>query len=142
MATGVKDGIVVFLLDAIEAQCPVQLSVGVDILLKPTGEVGLKVRLVALGIERRTSALGRRQGDLNAGILEDILRRRQFLEPETSLATRVAELVVRGKNHQDFHDALRSLAVKSDPRCCWASPECCGQGYAASSRPTTSWLWF
>ena len=142
MATGVKDGIVVFLLDAIEAHRLVQLGVSGGILLEPTGEVGLKVRLVALGIERRTSALGRCEGDLGPSILEDIVRRRQFLEPETSLATCVAELVVGGKNHQDFHDALRSLAVKSDPRCCWASPECCGQGYAASSRPTTSWLWF
>ena len=77
MATGVKDGIVVFLLDAIEARRPVQLSVGVGVLFEPPGDVGLEVRLVALGIERRPAALGRSEGDLGAGVLEDIVRRRQ-----------------------------------------------------------------
>jgi Iron/manganese superoxide dismutases, alpha-hairpin domain len=40
------------------------------ILLEPTGDVGQKARLVALGIERRAPALGRCEGDLGAGILE------------------------------------------------------------------------
>jgi hypothetical protein len=111
MATGVEDGIVVFLLDAIEARRPVELSVGVGVLLEPPGDVGLEVRLVALGIERRATALGRREGELGAGILEHIVRRGEFLEPEAGLATRVAELVVRSKNHQDFHNALLSLVV-------------------------------
>jgi hypothetical protein len=48
---------------------------------------------------------------LDAGILEDIVRRREFLQPEACLAPRVAELVVRGKNHQDFHQGLLSLVV-------------------------------
>jgi hypothetical protein len=50
------------------------------------------------GIERWAPALGRCEGDLGAGILEDIVRRRQFLQPEAGLAPRVAELVVGGKN--------------------------------------------
>src|SRR5208282_3263587 len=50
MTTGVEDGIVVFLLDAIEAHRPAELGVGVGILLKPTGDVGLEARLVALGL--------------------------------------------------------------------------------------------
>ena len=112
MATGVEDGIVVFLLDAIEAHRLVQLGVGGGVLFEPTGEVGLEVRLVALGIERRAPALGGSEGDLDARILEDIVRRRQFLEPEAGLAAGVAELVVGGENHQDFHDALRSLVVE------------------------------
>jgi hypothetical protein len=58
MTNGVEDGIVVFLVDAIEARRPVELGVGVGILLEPTGDVGLKARLVALGIERRAPALG------------------------------------------------------------------------------------
>jgi hypothetical protein len=93
------------------SQRPVELGVGVSILLEPAGDVGLEVRLVALGIKRRTPALGRCEGDLDAGILEDIVRRRHFLQPEACLAPRVAELVVRGKNHQDFHQALLSLVV-------------------------------
>jgi hypothetical protein len=119
MAAGVEDGVVIFLLDAIEAHRPAKLGFGVGVLFEPTGDVGLEVRLVALGIERRPAALGGSEGDLGAGVLEDIVRRRQFLQPETSLATCVAELVVRGKNHQDFHDALRFLVVEEcDPRCC------------------------
>ena len=97
MTTGVEDGIVVFLLDAIVARRPVELGVGVGILLEPTGDVGLEARLVALWIERRARALGRCKGDLGAGIFEDIVRCRQFLQPEAGLAPRVAELVVGGK---------------------------------------------
>jgi hypothetical protein len=123
MTTGVEDGIVVFLLDAIEARRPVELGVGVGILLEPTGDVGLEGRLVALGIERRAPALGRCKGDLGAGIFEDILRRCQFLQPEASLPSRIAELVVGGKNHQDFHDALLSLVVEE-----WPALLCCRPG--------------
>ena len=93
MTTGVEDGIVVFLVDAIEARRPVELGVGVGILLEPTGDVGLKARLGALGIERRAPALGRCEGDLGAGILEDIatlwapplveLEARRFLVPNS-----------------------------------------------------------
>src|SRR5580693_5830588 len=59
----------------------------------------------------RAPALGRCEGDLGAGIFEDIVRRRQFLQPEAGLAPRAAELVVGGKNHQDFQDVLLSLIV-------------------------------
>ena len=102
MATGVEDGVVIVLLDAIEAHRPVELSVGAGVLFEPPGDVGLEARLVALGIERRAPALRRCEGDLGAGILEDIVRRRQFLEPEAGLAARIAELIVRSKNHQDL----------------------------------------
>src|SRR5271170_7421234 len=98
MTTGVEHSIVVFLRDAIEARRPVELGVSVGILLEPTGDGGLRARLAALGVERRAPALGRCEGDPGAGILEDIVGRRQFLQPETGLAPRVAELVVGGKN--------------------------------------------
>ena len=97
MTTWIKDGIVVFLLYAIEALRPVELGVGVGILFEPTGDVGPEARLVAFGIERRAPAFGRCEGDLGAGIFEDIVRCRQFLQPEAGLAPRVAELVVGGK---------------------------------------------
>jgi hypothetical protein len=86
MATGIEDGVVVLLLDAIGACRPVELRVGVCILLEPAGDVGLETRLVALGIERRAPAFGRCNGNLSAGILEDIIWRRQFLQPEAGLA--------------------------------------------------------
>jgi hypothetical protein len=74
------------LLDAIEARRPVQLSVGGGVLFEPSCDVGLEVWLVALGIERRVTALGRCEGDLGPGILENIVRRREFLQPEAGLA--------------------------------------------------------
>jgi hypothetical protein len=86
MAAGVEDGIVVFLLDAIEAYRPVQLRIGVGVLLEPPCDVGLEVRLIALGIERRAAALGRCEGDLGPSILENIVRRSEFLQPEAGLA--------------------------------------------------------
>ena len=106
MATGIEDSVVVFLLDAIEAQRLVELSVGLGVLFEPPGDVRLEVRLVALGIERRAAALRRCEGDLGAGILENVVGRGEFLQPEAGFATRVAELVVRSQNHQDFHKAL------------------------------------
>jgi hypothetical protein len=46
------------------------VAVGVGVLFEPPGDVGLEVRLVALGIERRSTALGRCEGDLRPGVLE------------------------------------------------------------------------
>ena len=85
MAAGVEHGIVVLLLHAIEAQRLVELGVGVGVLLEPAGDVGLEARLVALGIERRVPALGGSEGDLSAGVLEHIVRRRQFLSQKPVL---------------------------------------------------------
>src|SRR5262249_43620272 len=59
------------------------------------------------GVERWVTALGGGQGDLGAGIFEHVVRRGEFLQPEAGLTASVAELVVGGQNHQDFHNALR-----------------------------------
>ena len=61
---------------------------------------------VALRIERRLAALGRGKHDLGAGFLERVVGGGELLEPEARLAARVAELVVRGQNHQDLHKLL------------------------------------
>jgi hypothetical protein len=58
VAARIEDGIEVFLLDAIETHRLVELGFGCGILLEPTRDVGLEVRLVALGIERRRPPLG------------------------------------------------------------------------------------
>ena len=57
MAAWIEDGIEVFLFNAIEAQRLIELSFGIGILLEATSDVGLEVRILALGIERRTTAL-------------------------------------------------------------------------------------
>jgi hypothetical protein len=98
MPTGIEDGVVVFLLDPVEAHRPVELGFSVGILFEPTGDVGLEARLVALGIEWRAAALRRCEGNLGARILEDVVRRGELLQPEAGLAPGLAELVVGGQS--------------------------------------------
>src|SRR5262245_19122446 len=111
MAARIEDGVVVFLSDAVETQRLVELSFGVRVLLEPARDVGLKAGVLALGIERRASALGRCEGDLGASIFEHVVRRGHLLQPEASLTAGVAELVVGGQNHQDFYHALLCSGV-------------------------------
>ena len=110
MAAGVEDGIVIFLFDAIEANRRGELCIRGHISFKAAGKVGLKFRFVAFRIERRLTAFRRGEHDLGAGVLKHEIRRRQFLEPEAGLSAGVAELVVRGENHQDLHDEVLSVA--------------------------------
>src|SRR5215470_13468094 len=108
MATRIEDCVAVFLLQALETHRFAELCVGV--LLETTGDVGLEAGVFALGIKRWATALGGGQGDLGASILEHVVRRGEFLQPEAGLATSVAELVVGGQNHQDFHHAPLCMA--------------------------------
>src|SRR5215475_3423723 len=106
VAARIEDGVVVLLFHAIEAHRPIELALRVRVLLEATGDVRLEARILALGIERRTTALGRSQSDLRARVLKFIVGRGQLLQPEPGLAAGVAELVVGGQNHQDFHGRL------------------------------------
>src|SRR6516225_6836045 len=108
MTTGVEDGIVVFLLNAIEANRCREPRLCVSIGFEPMRKVGLEVWLIALRIERRLAALRRGQHDLGAGFLERVVGGGELLEPEAGLTAGVAELVVRGQNHQDLHKLLLS----------------------------------
>src|SRR5262249_44454844 len=92
----------------------VELSFGIGVLLEATGDVGLKAGVLALGIERRAAALGRNEGDLGAGGLEHVVWRSQLLHPETSLAAPIAELVVRGQTHHDFHAGTFACSRRSE----------------------------
>ncbi len=57
MAAGIEDRIEVFLPDAVEAHGFVELSFRCGIAFKPECEVGPELRFVALGVERRATAL-------------------------------------------------------------------------------------
>ena len=109
MSAGVEHGVVVVLLDTFEAHRVAEPAFGVGILFEPARDISLEHRLVTFWIQWRTSALGRCKGDLGAGVLEHVIRRGHFLQPEAGLAARVAELVMRGKNHQDPHSVFLSL---------------------------------
>src|ERR1019366_4663293 len=76
------------------------------VLLEPARRRRLAVGRVALWIDRRLAALGRRQGDIGAGILEDVIGSGELLQPEARFAARVAQLVVRREHHQNVHGYL------------------------------------
>jgi hypothetical protein len=108
VAAGVENGVEVLGLDAVEAKCHRELRFRVRIGFEPVRKVGLKVWLVALRIERRLAALWRGEHDLGAGFLERVVGGGELLEPEARLTAGVAELVVRGQNHQDLHNLVLS----------------------------------
>jgi hypothetical protein len=110
VTAGIEDGVKILWLDAVEADCRGKLRLRCSIGLEPTREVGLEVRLVALRIERRLAALRRGEHALGASVLEPVIRRGEFLQPEAGLAPCVAELVVGSENHQDLHNSLLHLA--------------------------------
>src|SRR5262249_17670024 len=60
--------------------------------------------------ELRLAALRRGEHQIDSAIPEDEVRGREFLEPETGLASRVTESIVRREHHQDLHDRLGSCA--------------------------------
>src|ERR1700722_12504358 len=68
MAARIEEGVEIVLLDAIEAKGLVELSLRSRVLLKPERKISAGVGFVALGIKRRSPALGRRDRDLNAGV--------------------------------------------------------------------------
>src|SRR5262245_3684031 len=96
VAARIKDSVVVLLFYTVETHRLVELALPVRVLLEATGDVRLEAWILALGIERRTTALGRGQSDLRARVFKLIVGRGQLLQPEPGLAAGVAELVVRG----------------------------------------------
>jgi hypothetical protein len=73
------------------------------ILLVAFRVLGLRIGIVALGIERRLSAMGRSQGDLGSGIMENVVWGCEFLQPESCFLAGISQFAVRSKNHQNFH---------------------------------------
>src|SRR5262245_32329367 len=96
VAARIEDSVVVLLFHTVEAHRLVELALRVSVLLEATGDFRLEARILALGIERRTTALGRGQSNRRARILKLIIGRGQLLQPEPGLAAGVAELVVGG----------------------------------------------
>src|SRR6516225_2805750 len=96
VAARIEDSVVVLLFHTVEAQRLIKLALRLRVLLEATGDVRLEAWILALGIERRPTALGRGQSDLRARVLKLIIRRSQLLQPESGLAAGFAELVVGG----------------------------------------------
>jgi hypothetical protein len=109
MAARVEQGVEILLPDAVETNGLAELSFRGRVLLEPDCQVGAGFGFVALGVERRSSALWRRQRDLDAGVLEDVVGSRELFEPEAGLSSGVAQLVVGCDNHQHLHDCLLCL---------------------------------
>src|SRR5262245_66337934 len=73
VAARIEDSIVVLLFRTVEAYRLIELALRVRVLLETTGNVRLKTRILAPGIERWTTALGRGQSDLRARVLKLII---------------------------------------------------------------------
>ncbi len=84
-----------------QRHCVCEQGLGDAIRLEAMRGFGRGFRVIARRINRRLPALGRRQGQRRARIREDVVRCGEFLQPEPGLATRVAELTVRGQDHED-----------------------------------------
>ena len=106
MAAGVEDGVEVLGLDAVEAKCSRELRFCLCIGFEPVRKVGLKAWFVAFRIERWLAAFRRGKHDISAGFLERVVGGGELFEPETRFTAGVAELVVRGQNHQNLHKLL------------------------------------
>ena len=77
--------------------------------LETLGRIGLCIGLVGFGIERRLPAGRARQRDVVAGILEHIIGRGKFLEPEPR-PTRVKILMVL-TSHDKLSDTGKKTAL-------------------------------
>ncbi len=108
VAAGVEDRIEVLLVDAVQAHSFCELRLGNLVSAEAPRKVCLEHRLVALRVERRLAALRRGEGDLGTGVLEDVIRRCQLLEPEAGLLAGITESVVGGEYHEDFHCRILS----------------------------------
>src|SRR5262245_17330275 len=106
VAARIEDSIEAFLFDGVEANSFAKLSFRSGIFLEPARKVGLEFGLVTFGIERGTPPFWGGKCDFSPRILENVVGSGELLKPETGLAPRVSELVVRSENHQDFHGWL------------------------------------
>src|SRR5262245_16569835 len=106
VAARIENSIEAFLFDAVEANSLVKLSFCSGVFLEPARKVGLEFGLVTFGIERGTPAFGGGKCDFSPRVLENVVGSGELLKPESGLAPRVSELVVRSENHQDFHSLL------------------------------------
>ncbi|MNN68418.1 hypothetical protein D3C81_1841260 [compost metagenome] len=105
MATRVKHGIKVISVDVGQAAGVGQCLLCGQVLAEAIGLGGLSIRLIAFRVERRLATGWRNQGDVGAGVLEGVVGRGEFFQPEAGFLAGVAELIVGSQNHQDFHRA-------------------------------------
>ncbi|MCY1452344.1 hypothetical protein D9M71_692570 [compost metagenome] len=94
MATWIEDRIKVPGLHRTQHDGRSQCGLRRRVLAKAFGGLGLRVRLVALGVKRWLAALGRGQGQLCAGILEGVIGCSEFFQPEAGFLAGVTQLIV------------------------------------------------
>src|SRR5262245_36002493 len=99
VAARIENSIDDLLFDAVEANSLVKLSFCSGVFLEPARKVGLEFGLVTLGIERGTTAFWGGKCDFSPRVLEHVIGSGELLKPETGLAPRVSEPVVRRENH-------------------------------------------
>src|SRR6478672_960072 len=117
MATGVEDCIELVGRNLREWYGVGERRLGLLVFLEAAHGVGLRSRIIALGIEWRLSSFGRGQRNVHPGVLEDVVRSGELLQPESGLPARVAEPIVRSENHQNSAHLVPPLLVRCRRPC-------------------------
>jgi len=107
VAAGIEDRVIGRRFDRRQQFGSGELLLGLGVGLEAARGLGLRVGGGRLGVDWGLAALGAGQGQRVSGILQDIIRRGEFFEPEAGLLAGIAKLVVAGEDHQDVH-ACRS----------------------------------
>src|SRR5215475_11338555 len=92
VAARIEDSVVVLLFYTVETHRLVELALPVRVLLEATGDVRLEAWILALGIEWRTTALGRGQSDLRARVFKLIVGRMSALPPKADICSATAHV--------------------------------------------------
>lgn len=94
VAAGIEHGIEIRSLYRVQLDCRRQCRLGGRILAKALGCGGLRIGLVTFRVQRWLAPLGRGQRQLRAGILEHVIRRGEFFQPEAGFLAGITQLIV------------------------------------------------
>jgi len=103
VSTGIEYRVKILLLDGIEPDGRSKLRLCYCIRLEAARCVRLRTGLVALRVQWRLAALGRREDDVGSCVLERVIRGGEFFEPKPGFFAGIAQLIVRGEDHENFH---------------------------------------
>jgi len=99
MTAWIKHGIEIIGINLAQQHCAGQRRLGFRIAAKTVRRLSLGVLFIALGVQRRLSALGRGQRDGRAGVDKHIIGCGEFFQPKPCFLAGIAQLIVGCKDH-------------------------------------------
>ena len=103
MASGVKQGVVVVHIHIRQFLRAGERFLGMGVLLETMGGFRQCILSFTVGVDGWLPTLGRGNGDVCAGIPENVIGGGELFQPKTGLVAGISHLIVRGENHQYFH---------------------------------------